>query len=147
MLKIQPKTYEYKDFNNRRTKRVYGFIAQQIAEVIPEAKSVQKNTLCDIYNNFKCSDNIIHININEYEGTYNVSDKLICILKNGEFDCAIQEIHNTYIIIGKFSETDIFKNGKIEDDFDTLDKNYFYSPDASAYPKNVIRLSWSNKAK
>jgi hypothetical protein len=35
------KPYEYKDVKNRGSKRVYGFISQQIAEVIPEAVSVQ----------------------------------------------------------------------------------------------------------
>jgi len=37
ILNIQPKTYEYKDVINRGTKKVYGFISQQIAEIIPEA--------------------------------------------------------------------------------------------------------------
>ena len=42
ILNIQPKTYEYKDVINRGTKRVYGFISQQTAEIIPEAVSTQK---------------------------------------------------------------------------------------------------------
>ena len=74
ILIIQPKTYEYKDVINRGTKRVYGYISQQVAEIIPEAVSTQKWTLYDIYSNFKCNGNIIHININDYEGTYNVGD-------------------------------------------------------------------------
>jgi hypothetical protein len=51
ILKIQPKTYGYKDVINRGTKRFYGFTAQKIAEVTPEAASVQKWTLYDIYKN------------------------------------------------------------------------------------------------
>ena len=58
----------------RGTKRVYGFISQQIAEIIPEAVSTQKGTSYDIYSNLKCNGNIIHINKNDYEGTYNVGD-------------------------------------------------------------------------
>ncbi len=46
-----PKPYEYKDVKNRGSKRVYGFISQLIAEVIPEAVSVQKGTLYDIHSN------------------------------------------------------------------------------------------------
>jgi|688.fasta_scaffold2810610_1 hypothetical protein len=61
-----------KDVINRGTKRVYGFISHQIAEIIPEAVSTQKGTLYDIYSNFKCNGNIIHITINDYEGTSNV---------------------------------------------------------------------------
>ena len=48
ILNIQPKTYEYKDVINRGTKKVYGFISQQIAEIIPEAVLIQKGTLYDI---------------------------------------------------------------------------------------------------
>ena len=36
ILNIQPKTYEYKDVINRETKRVYVFISQQIAEIVPK---------------------------------------------------------------------------------------------------------------
>jgi hypothetical protein len=54
LFNIQPKTYEYKDVKRRGTRRVYGFISQQIdlAEIIPEAVSTQKGTLYDIYSNF-----------------------------------------------------------------------------------------------
>jgi hypothetical protein len=44
ILNIQPTTYEYKDDINRGKKRVYGFISQQIAEIIPDAVSTQKGT-------------------------------------------------------------------------------------------------------
>ena len=37
MLAIQPKTYKYIDEIGRGSSVVYGFIAQQINEVIPEA--------------------------------------------------------------------------------------------------------------
>jgi len=48
ILNIQSKTCVYKDVINRGTKRVYGFISQQIAEFTPEAVSTQKGTLYDI---------------------------------------------------------------------------------------------------
>ena len=82
ILNIHPKTLEYKDVINRGTKRVYGFISQQIAEIIPEAvsvqqkKSIQKGTLYDTCSNFECSGNMIHMNINDYEETYNEGDVL-----------------------------------------------------------------------
>ena len=44
------------------------FLLQQIAEIIPQAVSNEKATLYDINSNFKCNGNIIHININDYEG-------------------------------------------------------------------------------
>ena len=44
-----------------------------------------------MYSNFKCNGNIIHININDYEGTYNVVDVLNCITKKGEVNYTIIE--------------------------------------------------------
>ena len=101
ILNIQPKTYEYKDVINRGTKRVCGFISQQIAEIIPEAVSTQKGTLYDIYSNFKCNGNIIHININDYEGTYNVGDVLNCITEKGEVNYTIIEKYDINIIVNR----------------------------------------------
>ena len=101
ILNIQPKTYEYKDVINRGTKRVYGFISQRIAEIIPEAVSTQKGTLYDIYSNFKCNGNIIHINMNDYEGTYNVGDVLNCITEKGEVNYTIIEKYDNNIIVDR----------------------------------------------
>jgi hypothetical protein len=81
-LKTEPKTYEFKDHFTRGKKRVYGFIAQQIAEVIPEAEAIQKG-LYDIYNDFRCNDSIIQITITDYEGVYNIGDRLNCMFKVG----------------------------------------------------------------
>ena len=133
ILNIQPKTYEYKDVINRGTKRVYGFISQQTAEIIPEAVSTQKGTLYDIYSNFKCNGNIIHININDYEGTYNVGDVLNCITEKCEVNYTVIAKYNNNIIVDKVIDgSDIFINGKIVDDFNILDKNYIYTLNVSA---------------
>ena len=56
-----------------------------------EAVSTQKGTLCDIYGDFKCNGNIIHININDYEGTYNVGDVLHSITDKGKVNYTIIE--------------------------------------------------------
>jgi hypothetical protein len=130
---LEPKTYEYKDVINRGTRRVYGFISQQIAEIIPEAVSTQKGTLYDIYSNFKCNGNIIHININDYEGTYNVGDVLNCITEKCEVNYTVIAKYNNNIIVDKVIDgSDIFINGKIVDDFNILDKNYIYTLNVSA---------------
>ncbi len=72
------------------------------------------NTSYDIYNNFKCNDNTIHINMNEHERTSNVGYKLNCMLKNGEFAYRTIEIYNNYTVVDKILECgDVFINGKI----------------------------------
>jgi hypothetical protein len=51
---------------------------------MPEAVSVQKVTLYDIYavySKFKCNRNMIHINKNDYEGTYNIVDVSNCTVR------------------------------------------------------------------
>ena len=147
ILNISPKTNEYKDVINRGTNRVYGFISQQIAEITPEAVSTQKGTLYDIYSNFKCNGNIIHININDYEGTYNVGDVLNCITEKGEVDYTIIEKYDNNIIVDKgIDGSDIFINGKIVDDFNILDKN-IYIHLMYQLPNNFIELLWSKRMK
>ncbi len=86
---------------------------------------MQKHTLYDIFNNFKCNDNIIHININESEGTYNIGDKLNCIFENGEFDYTIVEIQSNYNVVDKNIESgDIFTNEKIVGDFKRVESHF-----------------------
>jgi hypothetical protein len=113
---------------------VYGFISQQIKEHLPEAVKEESGTLYDIYKVFKMNNNIIHININEYEGTYNIGDKLSYVLKdNTEGILTIKQIFDNYIVIDEIiDETDIFINGKIISDFHVLDKTYIYTLNVSA---------------
>ena len=112
---------------------MYGFISQQIADIIPEAVSTQKGTLYDIYSNFQSNGNNIHININDYEGTYNVRDVLHCSTDKGEVNYAeIEKCDNNIIVDKVIDGSDIFINSKIVDDFNILDKNYVYSLDVSA---------------
>ena len=46
---IQPKTYEYLDKVEKGNERVYGFIAQEIKELIPEAVDVSTGKIPNIY--------------------------------------------------------------------------------------------------
>ena len=102
-------------------------------QIVPEAVSTQKGALYDIYSNFKCNGNIIHININDYEGTYNVGDVFHCIPDKGEVNLTSKEKYDNYIIVDSgIDGSDIFINGKIVDDFNILDKNYIYTLNVSA---------------
>ncbi len=43
-----------------------------------------------------CNENIKNVNINDYEGSHNVGDKLNCVLKKGNvIDYLIAEIGDT----------------------------------------------------
>ena len=70
----------------------------------------------------------MNINI-YYEGVYSIGDRLNCMFKGGtEDEYIIKEIHENYIIVDKDlgSEDAISVNGKIVDDFNTLDNYLFY---------------------
>ncbi len=47
--------------------------------------------------------NIIHININDYDGTYNIGDVLNCITDKGEVNYTIIEKYYNNIIVDKVS--------------------------------------------
>jgi hypothetical protein len=50
ILQIQPTTYYYRDeARNRGNGKVYGFIAQQIKEVIPDAVHTTQEIITNIY--------------------------------------------------------------------------------------------------
>ena len=65
MLLIKPKTYNYIDNIERGNNTVYGFFAQQIQEVIPEAVSSKEEVIPNIYKLCTCTNNIITIPNNE----------------------------------------------------------------------------------
>lgn len=49
LRKLEPKTYNYKDYlSHSKQKKVFGFIAQQIEDVIPEAVSKQKDVIPNV---------------------------------------------------------------------------------------------------
>jgi hypothetical protein len=87
----------------------------------------------DIYTNFKCNPSIIHVNINDDEGTYNVGNVLNCCTGKSEVYYNIIEKCDNYIIVGKdIDGSDVFVDGKIFDDFIILDQNYIYTLNVSA---------------
>jgi hypothetical protein len=53
---IQPKTYKYIDKVKKADKTVYGFIAQQIKEVIPHAVSLQKDFIPNVFCLANCAN-------------------------------------------------------------------------------------------
>jgi hypothetical protein len=62
ILNIQPKTYEYIDQKNKGTNIVYGFIAQQVKEVIPEAIEIGTGYMPNIYLDGTYNSNIVYLN-------------------------------------------------------------------------------------
>jgi alpha-tubulin suppressor-like RCC1 family protein len=127
ILKIEPKIYNYVD-SRRKEKDVYGFIAQQVREVIPNAVSVQRESVPNIYKESLVQDG--NILLFEHENKVFMGIYIDVILKNGsKVTCKVIEvISNDMIRIDKyFEEQSIFVYGTVVDDFHVLDKNYIYT--------------------
>lgn len=126
ILAIDPKTYKYID-SNRSSERVYGFIAQQIRDVIPEAVKLIDNIIPNIYRNCMCEYNKrVYIELSQ-----EVLGLLIRIGDGGLYKIIL--VKEDYIEVDKHMESkDIpdgeqFVFGYEVKDFHTINKEYIYT--------------------
>ena len=126
ILSIEPKTYKYID-GNKSKERVYGFIAQQVREVIPEAVVLIDNIIPNIYKNCICDDNKrIYIVL-----PHEVLGSLIRIGNGGSYKIILVE--SDYIEVEKhIGSKDIpdgeqFVYGYEVKDFHTINKEYIFT--------------------
>ena len=139
ILAVEPKTYKYIDKPTLGDKRVYGFIAQQIREVIPEAINLQKETIPNILLLATYNDGIITLPSQPPSVVIKVGDKMRCYDKeNKEIIAFVEEVAIandaltplTFRIAPleePYTDTRIFIYGTEIDDFHTIDKNYIYT--------------------
>jgi hypothetical protein len=144
---IQPKIYNYIDYNTKGDNNVYGFIAQEVKDVILHSTMLSK----DYISNFYCKGVIHDINNNIYEIS---SDNDLCFenvidndgneiihhkikfygYDNTEYICSVIQINNSKNIHVKLEKEYIFSNDKENKnkifiygqeiyDFHSLDKN------------------------
>jgi hypothetical protein len=130
LMLIEPKIYEYID-KNRQTKDVYGFIAQQVGEVLEEAVKKEKEFIPNIYSISLVGGNMLIFpeDVDMYSKVI-LGDSLQIIYENGMRDIVKVEniVNQNIIIIDKLLECDkVFVYGKEVDDFHVLDKNYIYT--------------------
>ena len=125
VLLIQPKIYNYIDEErNKGFGKVYGFIAQQIREVIPEAVPII-NTISPIPNIYK---SCLIINKREVYHTIPLDTPIDTSVKIDNDSYKIKEIYEDYFVIDKDIETDeAFVYGYNVDDFHTLNKDYIFT--------------------
>jgi hypothetical protein len=128
ILLIQPKKYEYIDKVERGNNFVFGFIAQQIKEVIPEAVKIEKSLIPNIFKVCSCLNDTISIS-NEDINKLNVDDEIEIICKNDEKKILniIEKNEDTIKINESIDGEECFITGSKVDDFHTLDKNYIYT--------------------
>ena len=124
LLLIQPTTYNYIDVErNKGFGKVYGFIAQQIREVIPEAITIiVKEIIPNIYKS--CLIN----NKRDVYHSIPLDTPIDTSVKIDDALYKIKEIYEDYFVIDNdidFDEAFVF--GYSVDDFHTLDKTYIFT--------------------
>jgi hypothetical protein len=125
ILAIEPKTYEYIDKETRGFDTVYGFIAQQVKEVIPRAITIVSDFLPNIYKICDCECDIIYCSIPD---NVLINTELKLIYNKKETICKILEIGEDYIKIDKELELDnVFVYGYKVDNFHRMSKDYIYT--------------------
>ena len=133
ILAVEPKTYKYIDKPTLGDKRVYGFIAQQIREVIPEAINLQKERIPNVMLLATYNNNIITLPSQPVSVVIKVGDTIKCYDKdNKEIIAFVDEVIDTLTFRIKeleepYTDTKIFIYGTEIDDFHTIDKNYIYT--------------------
>ena len=132
ILNIQPKTYNYIDTFSRGNNKIYGFIAQQIKEVIPDAVKIESEFIPNIFSvaNYNIYGNIIilqnnSINIENIIKTgsivkcYDMNDNIIVVEVDKIINANTFKIKDVYYLNDK-----IFVYGSKVNDFHVLNKEY-----------------------
>jgi hypothetical protein len=113
ILAIEPKTYKYID-NERGTERVYGFIAQQIRSVIPEATYLKIDLLPNVMKTAICDKNKVYLDLTNYDDVpLNDEElKINIIFNNGRGDnYKIIEVTKDYFVVDRNIVYEICENG------------------------------------
>ena len=133
ILAIKPKIYKYIDKNENDNNKVYGFIAQQVNEVIPEATSLRKTYIPNIMLLADYNNGIITLASQPTKVIIKNDDKIKCYDKdNKDIYIDVKEVINELTFKIKDAEkeytyTKIFVYGTQVNDFHTLDKNYIFT--------------------
>jgi len=147
ILKIEPKTYNYIDIEERGENNVIGFIAQQIREIIPEAITIGEEFIPNIYKYYEViSINTIYID----DGNINkINIKDVLKIKTNSRILITKVIEKINKIIKVDVEIDIksrcFIYGVKINDFHFIDKTYIYTLNVCATQELYKRLEEQKK--
>jgi hypothetical protein len=145
ILLIEPKTYKYIDKIEKGNDKVYGFIAQQIREVIPEAVTIQKSYIPNV---MLLADYDNHIITLPSQPNYIIkqNDKIKCYDKDNKvINIEVLEVIDELTFKIKELETEdtdnkIFIYGTEIDDFHTLDKSYIFTLNVCATQELHLKI-------
>ena len=128
ILALSPKTYKYIDEIGRGNSVVYGFIAQQVKEVIPLAVETITETIPNIYKRAICNGKIITLD-DDVSNELNIGDKIKILDEDGKEDFyKIIDIDLNIIEIDRdINSQNVLVYGKEVNDFHSLKKDYIFT--------------------
>jgi hypothetical protein len=134
ILAVEPKTYRYIDDGRgmggdgeQREHRVYGFIAQQVKDVIPDATETMKDILPNVMKRAVRDKNRVYLDLTGYG---DLSRKINIRFKNGGgYNFTIVEVNKEYFVIDTEDKGigEVFVYGYEVDDFHILTKDTIYT--------------------
>jgi hypothetical protein len=134
--RLQPKTYEYVDKVRKGPDPVYGFIAQEVREVLPLAAKVTTDTAPNLYTMCEVSGDVLTLDTTLLE--YDASGELfprLKLIKEDNSECFVRILSvegNTVQIDTILTEDKVFVYGQEVNNFHTLNKDAIWTVAAAA---------------
>lgn len=130
LKKLRPLKYGYKDVADKGTNKVYGFIAQEVINVLPESIEYQATYIPDIYKECDVSGDILKIDdydVNDL--SINTNLRLIDDYDREEFIKVVDiDVSNNSVKINKtITEDKRFCYGRSIEDFHYIDKEHIWT--------------------
>ena len=146
----------------RGTSRVYGFIAQQIRSVIPDATELQTDFIPNIMKTAVCDENKVYLDLTGYDNIPLNDDKrrINIILGDGRGEnYKIIEVNKDYFVVDKSIYYETLENGKTIqqpltevfvsgweiNDFHKLKKDYIFTLNVCATQELHRRIEAQDK--
>ena len=134
---LQPKTYEYIDKVNNKNDTVYGFIAQDVSQILPYSVDTISNFIPNLYTNIIIGDNVVYCIDRDIDFIIKEPNSVIYIKiykSNHEIICRVANIINnrTFTIIEQLEDGHYLLYGQMVDDFHTLKKDAIFTVSVAA---------------
>ena len=135
LRRIEPTSYEYIDTIEKGSNRVYGFIAQQIKDVLPHAVTLSQQSVPDIYDIADISGINMYLRNKTFDFTDASANVEVISRNSGKLDISASFYPpNTITLHTPFQQdmSDIFVYGRKVNDFHVLDKNAIFTVNVAA---------------
>jgi hypothetical protein len=138
ILSIEPKTYKYIDKVEKGYKKEYGFVAQQIQKVLPDAVILEKSYIPNIMTVADYNNKIITLLHKPINVIIKLKDKIKCFDSNNIcIEIEVYKIINELTFEIKdldkeFTNNKIYVYGTHVDDFQILSKNHIFTLNVGA---------------